>query len=133
MRFRFVRPTTRRLDLGHQHWVLVRDRLTAGDEREMFKRYYVRDPDGTRRYDPFEAAIATVVAYLLDWSVTDEDGAPVDIRDQPVDVVRSAIDNLEAEDYTAIKDAIDAHVAAMTRERAEEKKLLSGAMPSSAT
>lgn len=139
MPFRFVRPTARRLELENDRWLLVRDRLTAGDQREMFKRYYVSDPrcqtcgGERRRVDEFESAVATVLAYLIDWNAVDVDGVAIDIRDQPVDVVRSALDHLDPEDYTAIKIAVEEHVEAMARERAEEKKRQSGATTSSET
>jgi len=129
----FVRPTSRRLDLSQGHWILVRDRLTAGDQREMFKRYYVKDPDGTRRVDNFESAVAMCLAYLVDWSMVDETGEVITIRDEPVDIVRSALDHLEPDWYTEIKTAIEAHVAEMEVVRAEEKKVRSGATTSSAT
>jgi len=142
---RFVRPGTRRLSLSDGDWILVRTRLSAGDNREMLKRFYVTDRAGScpkcrteletiRRLDTFESTVATVLAYLVDWSITDDDtGEIVNIRDEPVDVVRATLDALDPDTFVEIRQAIDAHVDAMDAERAEEKKRRAGATTSNAT
>jgi hypothetical protein len=76
--------------------------------------------------DPTENAIATILAYLLDWSFTDWDGRPVVIKDQPASVVRAALDAIDAESYMEVQRAIQDHDKTVRAFVALEKKMTSG-------
>src|SRR5262245_15623993 len=117
---RFVRPDTVRLEISQGDWLLVKKRLTAGEERQAFARMmrpYRTSlsgmPNGSDQVelDPVQATLSNTIAYLLDWSLVDDDGKPVVIRNQPVDVVRAALDALDLESFTEITQAIAAHEA----------------------
>jgi hypothetical protein len=118
---RFVRPETTKLDLSDGDWLLVKRRLTHGEHRAAYARMYVWK-DGELRADPLHTGIAMVVAYLLDWSLTDEAGKPVVIRDQSADVVDATLRALDHDSFVEIKTAVDAHEEAMLAEREAEKK-----------
>lgn len=76
--------------------------------------------------DPTESAVATIVAYLLDWTFTDFDGRPLVIKDQPPSVLRAALDAIDAESYMEVQRAIQDHDKAMRAFVAAEKKMMSG-------
>jgi len=79
--------------------------------------------------DPTESGLATVLAYLVDWTFTDFDGRPLVIRDQPRAIVRAALDAIDADSYMEVQRAIQAHDTAMRAYADAEKKILSGETP----
>jgi hypothetical protein len=83
--------------------------------------------------DPTESGLATVLAYLLDWTFTDFDNRPIVIRDQPRAAVRAALDIIDADSYMEVQRAIQAHDTAMRAFADAEKKIPSGAPPPSRT
>ena len=78
---------------------------------------------------PRTVRLAEVVAYLVDWNLTDADGRPVVIRGAPTEFVIGALDNLDADGFDEIKTAITKHIAALE----EEKKIPATASASPAT
>lgn len=128
---RFVRPETRVLKLPDRHdadgtvipgeTLTVRKRLNHGERTAAFTRMYQQAADGSRRVDPTKVGMATIVAYLLDWTLTDDDGNVVAIRDQPVEVLESALNALDPDSFDEIRRAIDQHEADMAAERAAGK------------
>jgi len=120
---RFVQPETAVLTLGNGDTLIVKHRLNTGETRRMFAAMRRDIVTGEEREIVTKGNhdAATVAAYLLDWSLTDN-GRPVVIRDQPPDVVRAAVEQLDYESYTEIAAAITAHVARQDAARAEEKK-----------
>lgn len=130
---RFVRPETKTIHISDGDWLLVKKRLSAGEQRATLARLYVENPDGRYHSNPLQTGIATITAFLLDWSLTDEDGKPVVIRGLSVDDLVAVLDALDLESFAEIKDAINEHENAMIAERAAEKKTRSGVRPSSAT
>lgn len=123
---RFVRPETTILKISNGDTLTVKRRLTSGEVREMHKRMYISGVDGTLRANPLQAVLAMVVTYLVDWSLTDDEGRLVAIRDQPTETVIAALDALDSESFVEIKTAIDAHEAEMAAERDQEKKQSAG-------
>ena len=121
---RFVKPETVRLFISQGDWLLVKRRLTAGEQRHVFARL-VRTAGLNEKFDVSQAGLANVLAYLIDWSFTD-----MPIRDQPENVVESALNALDPDDYAEVLAAIRAHEEAITKERTEEKKLQAGASES---
>jgi len=118
---RFVRPETRTLTLANGDHLIVRARLTAGEQRAHFARVY-RMIDGEFLPDPLQRGVAMVVAYLLDWNLKDDAGQAVPIRDLSTDALQRVIDALDPESFAEIATAIDAHVDAMAAEREAQKK-----------
>jgi len=130
----FVRPETTRLELSDGQWILVKRRLNAGEQRAAFRRQYTPNPDtGKLQVNPDGIGIAMVTAYLIDWSLTDHRDAPVEIAQQPFEVVLAALDNLEDDRFDEIKTAIEAHDAAQRKAREQEKKLRAGVTTSPTT
>ena len=119
---RFVRPQTRTLRLENGDRLIVRERLTAGELRAMFARVYTPGSGGRLEATPFMSGVGTVLAYLLDWDLTDDAGAPVVIRDLSTADLQQVIDSLDQESFLEIKTAIESHVVAMAELREQEKK-----------
>lgn len=119
---RFVRPQTCTLKISNGDTLTVKRQLTAGEQRAAYARMYLAGVDGTLKVDPFAAGVGLVTAYLLDWSLAGEDGAIVPIRGVSVDELTAALDTLDMESFTEIKEAIEAHDAAQLEEREEAKK-----------
>jgi hypothetical protein len=131
MRCRFVSPDTTKIPLSDGDWIVVRRRLTAGEQRAAFARRYVASLGGGLRLDPLQTGVAQVVAYLLDWSLLGLDGNPVVIRGESPEVVEAALNALDPDDFIEIKEAIEKHEAASVLAREQEKKLPAGASGSS--
>ncbi len=129
-RSRFVRPDTATLTLKDGDTLTVKRRLNSGEQRAMFARLYLAGPDGFTQNPASMGGIATVEAYLLDWSLRDEHDHAVVIRDQPLDVVRVALDALDPEDFAEIRDAVNAHIERMDAERTAEKNAQDGGIKS---
>lgn len=127
---RFVRGETTRINLPNGDWLLVKEYLTNGETREQLRRSYTLVNE-KYYYDPVESGMALVTAYIVDWSLTGNDGKPVVIREKPRNEVVAALDNLYSHDFAEIKRAIEVHERAMEAAR-QEKKLLSGATGSEA-
>lgn len=123
-RSRFVTPDTDVLTLANGDTLVVKRRLNTGELRRRFLAMYDQERtngDGRPRTDPIKTGICTIVAYLLDWSVTNH-GRPVVIRDQSPDAVTAALEQLEYDDYREILTAIEAHERRQDELRAAEKK-----------
>lgn len=122
MRSRFVQPHTDVLTLPNGDTLIVKRRLNIGEQRESYRACstLTEDDDGSvkRVPDPHLIGIAKVAAYLVDWNLAGDD-APV--RGLDFQARFALLDNLEPEDFYEIKDAIDAHEAAMIAERVAEK------------
>ena len=116
----FVKPETVVLQLPEGQWVEVKKRLTVGESRKVMASLVSEIRTDGRVTPNFEmAGKAEVLAYLVDWSLRDEDGKPVRID---TDGRKSAaIDNLAQEHFDVIAEAIQAHIKAMSEEREAEK------------
>jgi hypothetical protein len=112
---RFVRPETVRLMISGGDWLLVKKQLTAGEQRQVFARLMkpVRPGaaiSGTNiEVDPLQASLSTILGYLVDWSLCDDDGKPVVIRGESTEVVIGALDALDMDSFSEIQQAIQAH------------------------
>jgi hypothetical protein len=140
MSIRVRRPVSDRLDLSDGDYLIVKQDLTAGEFRELMRassRPVAVTPDVIAgatagqtpniQLDPIAAGLATVVAYLLDWSFEDAEGRKIVIADQPASVVRSALDHIDSAAYLEVQGAIMKHQTARAEQLAEEKKTRSGA------
>jgi hypothetical protein len=119
---RFVRPDTRTLTLANGDQLIVRARLTAGEQRAHFARIYRVLDDGQLLPDRLRLGVGVIVAYLLDWNLKDDAGQAVPIRDLSTDDLQHVIDALDPESFGEIRAAIDTHVDAMAAERDAQKK-----------
>lgn len=129
---RFVRPETKTIQISHGDWLLVKKRLSAGEQRAIFARLYLAGADGALRVNPLQSGLAQILAYLLDWSLTDDNGQQVVIRDKSADDIAHIVDGLDPESFTEIREAIQRHEETMADEREEEKKThtgVSGSLP----
>jgi hypothetical protein len=131
--YRFVRPETVRLDLGDGDWVRVKQRLNHGEQRQAYEQMCTVTADGTLKVNPFRVPTVTVRWYLVDWNLTEEDGRPIEIRGRSHADLDTTLDNLDPEAFAELWQALEAHIAAMTQARAQEKKTRPGATPSPAT
>ena len=122
---RFVRPQTTTLTLANGDQLIVRERLTAGEQRAYSARMYTQTGNG-RQFDPFLAGVGAVLAYLLDWNLRDDQGQAVVIRDLSADDLQHVIDSLDVESFHEIRTAIEAHQQAMQ----EKKTRPDGGTPS---
>ena len=134
----FVRPELITLTLPIGESLTVKRILNTGEHRAAIARMYAAGPDGRLavgptgelRSNPINFGWATVLAYLVDWTLTDDQGAIVRIRDQPLEVVEAALRALDFGVYRTIEAAITAHDDVMQAQREAEKKTRAGA-PSS--
>jgi len=135
MSIRVRRPATDRLELSDGDYLIVKQDLTAGEYRERMRastravRVTAADGTVTERYevDRIAAGVAMVVAYLVDWSFADADGAKIHIADQPRAAVLAALDYIASDAYMEVQTAIHVHEDARAATLAEEKKTQTGA------
>jgi hypothetical protein len=123
---RFVTPDVKVLKISQGDTLTVKRRLNAGEQRAAFARMAQAGVDGALRVNRLQVGISLVIAYLVDWSLTNN-GASVVIRDQPIEVVTAALDALDPDSYNEIKDAIEAHDVEVAKERERRKNSPDGA------
>jgi hypothetical protein len=125
-RSRVVRPDTTRLDISDGDWLLVKRQLNAGEQRRQYARMYRDNTAGRFTVDPLQTGLALVLAYLLDWSLVDDTGQVIDIRDADDDTKAAALDAIDYDSFVEIKDAIEAHERANDAATAAKKKIPPG-------
>jgi len=116
----FVTPQIVRLPLSDQQWIDVKGELTAGEERAMFAAMGNVSP--TMRLAGSGVREQWIVAYVLGWSLTDEDGRPVAFS-------AGALDALRGDRLAELWDAVNAHDERVRGARDEEKKTRAGSSP----
>ena len=117
MAFRFVRPSTATLTISGGDTLTVKNRLNTGEARHL---------RGMQMFSTLER-VALVIAYVVDWTLKDAQGALVEIpRDKDGDVDSKAfgtiIDRLDPDDSDEIIAALEKHIAAVKAERDAEKQ-----------
>jgi hypothetical protein len=131
---RVVRPETKRLEISRGDWLLVKRRLNTGERRRYFAAIYQHEnAAGRMTVDPLQTGVALVVAYLLDWSLVDEAGQIIPIRDTDDETKLAAIDAIDYDSFIEIKRAVEAHEEAQDRAATAKKTIPDGAPPSEAT
>lgn len=119
---RFVTPATTELPLDNGDVLIVRRRLNAGQQRARYVRMYAVSEDGTApRLRLHEIGVATIVAYLVDWRLRDDD---VPIAGLDADDLARVLDNLSPDAFAEIRQAIDAHEEQHEAARTAEKKTI---------
>src|SRR5262245_51273878 len=122
MRSRFVRPDSVVIPISDGDTITVKRRLDHGEEHEKHARlYYVEPEEGRLRVDPLRVPMAPETAYLLDWSIGDEQGK-VEIRGLAPEALERVLDKLDPEAFAEIGRAIAQHEGAQAEARAQEKK-----------
>lgn len=129
---RFVRPDVVILKLSDGDTLTVKARLNAGEEHDAFARMIESAPDGSLRRNLRWAGISLAVAYLVDWSLTDDDGRLVAIRDHAPDAVLAILKALDPDSYKEVREAIEAHDTAVRAKREQEKNGQGGGLGSPA-
>ena len=128
MSSRMRKQETTLLQISRGDWLLVKKRLTLGEQQDMFDRMASASGIGLRAS---MVGVSKVQAYLLDWSITDADDNPVLINNQPEGVVLSALRALDPDDFKEIREAIEAHMAKVEKEDEARRKNLNGEQESS--
>ena len=117
---RLVAPATARLPLSRGDYLIVKQRLNAGETMDLFERAApeldVTNPEALAHLSPTKAGLAIVTAYLLDWSFADLDGAVIPIRGLSSAEKESALRLLDFDSLIEVMNAITAHDTA-TREK----------------
>lgn len=125
-RYRFVDPEEVRLPLSDGDWIDVKHTLNAGEYRKLLYDQF-KDTDGqTVVLDHAKVGITKLLAYLLGWSFVGKSGQPEPYNpEQPEEIRRALIDNLDPDTYRELVAAINAH-----EERQDAKKNVpAGATP----
>jgi hypothetical protein len=104
--------------------------LSYGEQQAAFARMYLPASNGSLRVNPLLTGMGTVVAYLVDWTVTDDSGQIVPIRGLDAEAVTEVLNLLEPESFAEILAAIQTHEAAMAQAR-QEKKVATPIAPTS--
>jgi hypothetical protein len=129
---RLVAPGSTRLALSDGDYLIVKHRLNAGETLDLFERAApdvdITAPGALTHLSPARVGIGIVTAYLLDWSITDLDGAVIPIAGGTAAEKEAALRMLDFESLVEIMNAITTHDAA-TR---QEKKARASARASSA-
>lgn len=122
-RSRLVRPDTKQIPISDGDWILIKRRLTASDARRRYQRSVsptATDAAGEPVADKALAGQATVLAYLLDWSLSETEPT-LKITHASEAEIAAATDLIDTDTYIEILRAIEAHEAALLAERTAEK------------
>lgn len=131
----FPAPESQTLPLFGELFIVVKKRLTVGEERRARKRMYIPNyVTGQLLIDPTMSGLTTVLAYLLDWNLT-RGGQRVEIRDialaaekdeKKVEELQALLEQLDPATYDAIEAAVKKWEADQDAERAAAKKSQGG-------
>ena len=129
MASRTKQPEETRIELPTDgDWILVKKNLTWGEARDAEVRLLRSSSNGGGRLemDPAQVGATLVVAYLLDWSLLDADGATIPVRRQSAETVLAALRALDRDKGNEIIDAIVKHEATEAQALAALKKTRNG-------
>jgi hypothetical protein len=104
-----VMPRTLTLPLAYGWTVTVWEELTHGQFNDMRSRIYSESTDGTLQRNVERFFDGLVIAYLVDWTLTDAAGQPIDIRGLPADALQDAFRNLRQFAALEVQRVIEAH------------------------
>jgi hypothetical protein len=104
-----VIPREVTLPLSHGRTVTVWAELNHGQHIAMLSRMFTESKGGEFRRDMIKTTDATVIAYLIDWTLTDATGARIPVRGLAPDAVQDVLNNLRQATVLEIKQAIEAH------------------------
>lgn len=115
-----VRPSVRVLTLEDGVSLTVREHLTHGESMDASALMWTRK-DGKSDIEPRMVMYATVLAYVVDWTIPDFNGDIIPIRGLPQEDLLAVLRNLTPPAFMAIHEAITAHDVA-SRERLMDLK-----------
>lgn len=127
-----VMPRTIRLPLSGEQWVEVRERLNHGEHTALNESLYVLI-DGDYVFNPLKWNDAIVIAFLVDWNLTGDDGQVLPIRGTSRDELAATLRHIDEDAFLEIKSAVQTHVDALSAARAEKKRRRTTGTASSAT
>jgi len=125
---RFVKPETCVLTLPNGDQLIVKKRLNRGERADMHMRARTETSIGLV-IDRAKLPLATVLAYLIDWSLHND---TVAIRDLSADDRAPILNGLDPDDFNEAYEAILAHEERVQQEIDAAKKTQAGATPSPA-
>lgn len=105
----FVRPDTKWLELADGQRILIKRELTAGEDRARMARMSEQIEGQGLRLKSLDVGPATMVAYLLDWTLTDDEGQRVEIRGLSPDDLARTLDSLTPTRFKEILKTIEAY------------------------
>ena len=118
MAIRFTAPKTRRLALSDDGWILVKERLNAGEQRRLFSGVIRSMALGEKiELDPEKVGLQKVLVYLIDWSASEDHP----IRGKSSAEIADAVNSLSPETYQEILRVIETHETEMDLEASVEK------------
>ena len=122
-RYRWVDPEEVRLPLSDGDYIDVKKTLNAGEYRQLLYAQF-KDSDGeTIKIDHAKVGISKLLAYLLGWSFVGKTGHPEPYNiEQPEEIRRALIDNLDQDTYRELIAAVNAHEAAQEQALEQKKK-----------
>ena len=120
-----VIPREVTLPLANGRTVTVWAELNHGQYIAMLARMFTEATNGEMRRDVIKTTDATVIAYLLDWTLTDPQGERIPVRGQAPAAVQDALNNLRQSVAQDVKRVIEAHHAAVEAAGDELKKTAS--------
>lgn len=129
-----VKPKIVRLSLSDGLFIDVKRRLNVGEQQDMFAAMAPFLTSGEKPQLKSQAVMtAKVLAYLIGWSLTDDD-VPVPMSPALSDETRlSTLRSLDPDVFREIREAIDAHEDAIEKEIEQRKNGHSGDGNSSKT
>lgn len=127
---RFVKPDVTTIAISGGDVLTVKTRLSYGERVDAYEHIETDDKGQVRARS---VALALVMAYLVDWTLKDDDGVVVPIRGVSSDELRSTLRALDPDDFAEIREAIELHEERIRTARESQKKTPTGALASSAT
>lgn len=121
---RFMKPATVVLRISENETLVVKKRLSRGEQAEMFALMRAPGHLGLQA-DAMRVSLERVLAYLVDWSITDN-GKPVPYRDIDRQGRIDTLNSMTPEGFIEIRDAIDHHIATEDEAIEAEKKIPNG-------
>lgn len=133
-RCRVVAPEEVRLSLSDGDYVDVKKELNAGEYRKFVYDQFKDSDTNTVTIDHAKVGIAKLLAYILGWSFTGLNNQPLPYSpEQPEEIRRATLDNLDQDSYLELVAAINAHDDQQDAARAAKKNARTTATPSLAT
>src|SRR5262245_35300192 len=116
-RSRVVVPDTVKVPISDGDWIILKTQLNAREYREMMARLVdvnvkLDNPaalkDTAVKIDPLAAGESSVLAYLVEWSLTDPQGLPIPLYDKdagepmPIEYRRAALGSIDFDSYMEV-------------------------------
>jgi hypothetical protein len=126
MAWQTLRPETTRLENSTGDWIVVKRRLNAGERQDQFAMLTADSRIDDLRVNRRKVGLSKMVAYLVDWSVTDPDGKKIKILYQSQDAIEQALRGLPTEVFTEILEMVEKHDEQADLSREKEKNAQAG-------